>query len=76
MSRGGKKFKKAVQARLAASAGGTAKAANAAAAAASAGAAEGAAEASPEALSYPPSARADGDALMLDAPAPAEVRGR
>jgi len=71
-----KRFLRAEQARLAASAGGTAKAANAAAVAASAGAAEGTAEASPEALSYLPSAPAGGDALMVDAHAPAEVRGR
>ena len=43
---------------------------------AAAASAEGAAEASPEALSYPPSAPAGGDALMLDAPEPGEVRCR
>jgi len=39
-------------------------------------AAEGAVVASLEALSLPPSARAGGDAVMVDAPAPGEVRGR
>jgi len=43
---------------------------------AAAASAEGAAEAAAEALSYPPSAAARGDALMVDAPAAAEVRGR
>jgi hypothetical protein len=41
-----------------------------------AGAAEGAAEAASEALPLPPSARAEDDAGMVDAPAPGEVRGR
>ena len=47
-----------------------------AAAEAGGAAAEGAAEASPEALSYPPAARADVDAVIVDAPEPGEVRCR
>jgi hypothetical protein len=69
-ARGGR----AEQARQARSMSGTRRAS--AAAEAGGAAAEGAAEASPEALFYPPSARADGDAVMVDAPAPGEVRGR
>ena len=57
-------------------AGGRPRGSNAEQLAAAAGAVEGAAEASPEDLSYPPSAPAGGDALMLDAPEPGEVRCR
>jgi hypothetical protein len=69
-ARGGR----AERARQARSLSGT-RSASAAAEASGGTAAEGAAEASPEALSYPPSARAGGDAVLVNAPAPGEVRG-
>ena len=52
------------------------RSASAAAEASDGAAAEGAEEAAPEALSYLPAARADGDAAMVDAPEPGEVRNR